>query len=127
MTKIIVVDDDLTNAGLIKMLLELDGYEVVSCADIAQAKTAASTDAGAFVIDCHLARGASGLDLVRDVRQGKTDAAAEISIIVTSGDHRREPEAMEAGADQFLLKPYPPDTLSEALKNLLAEGDSHGE
>ena len=122
MSKVIVVDDDNTNSSLIKMLLELDGFSVVTCEDQKRAESAASPDTKAFVIDCHLARGRSGLDLLRAIRSGETEANKETAVIVTSGDYRQEEESLESGANLFMLKPYPPDTLSQALTELLARG-----
>lgn len=122
MTQIIVVDDDNTNSSLIKMLLELDGFSVAACEDQEKAEAVASPKTQAFVIDCHLARGRSGLDLLRAIRAGFTEAAVETAVIITSGDYRREAESMDAGADLFLLKPYPPNDLSEAITRLLAKG-----
>lgn len=125
MSKIIVVDDDSTNAELIRLLLELDGFSVTPCMDIAQAETAASPETDAFVIDINLSRGTSGLDLLRDIRQGKTNANSEAIVIMTSGDHRRQNESMQNGASYFLLKPYPPEELSAILNRLLnGEGSS---
>ena len=122
MSQIIVVDDDNTNSTLIKMLLELDGFRVVSCEDQKKAESAASHDTEAFVIDCHLARGRSGLDLLRAIRAGETKANRETAVIVTSGDYRQEEESLQSGANLFLLKPYPPNTLSEVLNEVLAKG-----
>lgn len=122
MSKIIVVDDDNTNSSLIKMLLELDGFSVVTCEDQIKAESAASLDTQAFVIDCHLARGRSGLDLLRAVRAGETKAKKDTAVIITSGDYRQEDESIESGANLFMLKPYPPNTLSEALAEMLAKG-----
>lgn len=122
MTQIIVVDDDNTNSSLIKMLLELDGFSVETCEDQKKAEDSASLNTEAFVIDCHLARGRSGLDLLRAIRAGETKADSETAVIVTSGDYRQEEEAVESGANLFLLKPYPPNTLSEVLTDLLAKG-----
>ncbi len=122
MTKIIVVDDDQTNVGLLKMLLELEGFEVVSCTDIPQAKTAAASDVKAFLVDCHLARGASGVDLLNDIRKGATDAPKDCVIVMASGDHRLEEPTKAAGANLFLLKPFPPHELSGYLNSLLGEG-----
>lgn len=119
MSHIIVVDDDPTNAGLLKMLLELDGYSVSSCADIEQAIDAAKQETAAFVVDVNLARGANGLDLLKQVRQGETAAPSDTVVIMTSGDYRREEESITLGATRFLLKPYAPDVLSTALKELL--------
>ncbi len=122
MTKIIVVDDDNTNSSLIKMLLELDGFNVEACEDQEQAEAAITSETKAFVIDCHLARGKSGLDLLRAVRAGKTNAPADTAVIITSGDYRREDESKEAGANLFLLKPYPPNALSEVIAEILTKG-----
>ncbi len=119
MSNIIVVDDDPTNITLTRLLLELDGFSVATCFDIPSAKTSADASTDAFLIDCHLARGASGIDLLRDIRRGSTAAEQEVVVIITSGDYRRESEASEAGADMFLLKPYPPESLSENLAKLL--------
>jgi len=122
MTQIIVVDDDNTNSSLIKMLLELDGFSVEACEDQKKAENATSPNTKAFVIDCHLARGRSGLDLLRAIRAGETRAKKETAVVITSGDYRQEEESMQSGANLFMLKPYPPNSLSEVLTKLLNEG-----
>lgn len=109
------------------MLLELDGFEVTSCADLQETAAATTTDTAAFVIDCNLARGASGIDILRAIRNNNTNAPANAIVIMTSGDFRLEDEAMAAGANHFLLKPYSPDVLSTTLKDMLASGGNRGE
>ncbi len=126
MTNIIVVDDDTTNTELIKMLLEMEGYNVAPCYDIDQAKTAAAPDSDAFVIDCNLARGANGLHLLHAIRQGETDAPSDTIVIMTSGDHRREEDALRLGAQKFLLKPYQPTALTDLLNQLLTQDGTIG-
>ena len=125
MTQIIVVDDDNTNSSLIKMLLELDGFSVEACEDQQKAEVAATPNTKAFVIDCHLARGRSGLDLLRAIRAGNTNAKKETAVIITSGDYRQEDESIECGANLFLLKPYPPNALSEVITEILSEGENN--
>lgn len=125
MTKVIVVDDDPTNAGLIKMLLEMDGFKVSTCTDMAQALNTATVDTLAYVIDCNLARGASGIDILRSIRSGKTNSSQNTIVIMTSGDYRKEEETLAEGANQFLLKPYSPEVLSQTIARLMqAGGDS---
>jgi two-component system chemotaxis response regulator CheY len=122
MPEIIVVDDDTTNVQLLQMLLELEGFAVTACTNIEQATAAATPSTRAFVIDWHLERNTSGLELLNAVRQGQTKAAADTILIISSGDHRREKEALAAGANHFLLKPYPPDELLQLLAQLLPGG-----
>lgn len=122
MPNIVVVDDDLTNLQLLQMLLELDGFTVIACTTIDQAISAANKVTDAFVIDWHLERNAIGLELLKAVRQGQTEAHSNTIIIISSGDQRREEEAMAAGADHFLLKPYAPDELLQLVIGLLPGG-----
>ena len=122
MSKIIVVDDDPTNITLIQMLLELDDFVVKTCREVEQAITMAEADTDAFVIDYHLARGSNGLDLLRAIRSGETAASPNAIVLITSGDYRCEPESIEAGANLFLLKPYPPNALSQEIQKLLQGG-----
>ncbi|MEJ2746795.1 MAG: response regulator [Anaerolineae bacterium] len=119
MTNVIVVDDDQANITLIKMLLELDGFVVHTCTTLDEAKTKAAEDTNIFVVDYHLARGANGLDLLRAVRNGETAAPPQTPFIITSGDYRREKDALEAGAERFLFKPYPPESLSKEIEKLV--------
>jgi CheY-like chemotaxis protein len=126
MTSVILVDDDRTNSSLIKMLLEMDGFLVTSVPNIPRAQLAMTSEVDALIIDCNLSGGESGIDLLRLIRSGATAVAENTPVIVTSGDDRRNREAVEAGANSFLLKPYPPSTLSEELTKLLAGDVSRG-
>ena len=62
------------------------------------------------------------MDLLKAIRADNTAAPANTAVIVTSGDYRREDESMALGADHFLLKPYPPNTLSEIITKILSKG-----
>lgn len=122
MANVIVVDDDQANITLIKMLLELDGFSVSACVSVDEAVAQTTPETDAFVVDYYLARGVSGLELLHAVRNGETAASPQTAFIVTSGDYRREEDAIKAGADLFLFKPYPPDTLSKEIEKLLNRG-----
>jgi DNA-binding response OmpR family regulator len=119
--RIVLVDDDRTNANLIKILLEMDGFQVVVCPDIGRAIEEIDDTVGALIVDCNLSRGDSGIDLLRSIRSGQTAAKADVPVIMTSGDDRRWDEAVQAGATQFLLKPYSPSNLSSELSKLFLQ------
>ena len=123
MAHVMLVDDDRTNSSLIKMLLEMDGFTVTLCPDIARARAAAGDNIDAFVVDCNLARGDDGIDLLQSIRRGETAASADAIVIMTSGDDRRRHESLYNRANGFLLKPYPPSTLSNEISTILARGD----
>lgn len=126
MSKIIIVDDDPTNISLTQMLLELEGFSVTTAADIKTAVELADPHTDAFIVDYHLARGASGIELIHKIRNGDTNSASNSIIIVTSGDYRREQEVLDAGANLFMFKPYQPQELIQHLHDLIHQQVNHG-
>lgn len=120
MSTIVVIDDDSSTTALIKMLLEIEGYQVVATNTVASALAELQGDVGALVVDCYLADDESGVEFVKAVRQGKTDFRADIPAILVSGDQRQEMEAAKVGANLFMLKPYSPNELSAKIRMLVA-------
>ena len=118
MAHILVVDDDRATVSLLTLLLEMDGFQVSQSPQpqtVLELAKAGAVDA--FIIDCHLG-GFSGLDLVRDIR-ADADLADKL-VFVTSGKDLAK-EALLAGADQFILKPFSPNELSAQLSALLSQ------
>jgi DNA-binding response OmpR family regulator len=122
MHRIILVDDDRTNTTLIRTLLEMDGFVVAACPDVKRAELAAGHGVDAFIIDCNLAHGDDGIELLHAIRVGLTKADPDVPVIMTSGDDSRSGAAELAGATRFLVKPYSPGTLSTHLSELLGRG-----
>lgn len=121
MARIIVVDDDYSTSRLVKMLLEMEGYDVATCSEAGIALKEADAGVNAFIVDCYLSGSESGLHLLEVIRQGETDVPSDIPIILVSGDQRLEDEAWSAGADAFIVKPYSPNSLTDEVKRLLTD------
>ncbi len=118
MPTVMIVDDDRTTVGLLRTLLELDGFEVIVAPDgNAALDRAHEVQPDAFLVDFHLAD-CDGTDLVKDLRA--EGAFARTPIVMASGAERKA-EALEAGANYFLVKPFDPDDLMAVLKRLLHE------
>ncbi|MGF1506808.1 MAG: response regulator [Chloroflexi bacterium] len=116
MPKVMIVDDDRTTTGLLQTLLELDGFEVVTTGDPDSAlQQATSILPDAFLIDFYLAD-KEGTTFVRQIRQHA--ALSGVPVIMTSGlDH--EQDALDAGANLFLIKPFEPSQLIVELNRLI--------
>lgn len=117
LTTVMIVDDDETTTSLLKMLLELDDFEVVveqrGRNVIAKAE---ATSPALIMIDYHLSD-IEGVDVVRDLRAHRT--LSEIPIIVASGMDK-EIEAKDAGANVFLVKPFEPADLPGLFNQLIS-------
>ena len=112
-----LVDDDRTLTSLIKTLLELDGYTSVIVSLAAQVLTRARAEQpDAIVMDVHLADG-DGLTVLRELRA--TPDLQTLPVIMASGMDL-EDQCRAAGATDFILKPYPPDHLTNAIQKVLS-------
>lgn len=116
MTKVMIVDDDLTTVKLLQTLLELDGFDVAVASrggDVMELAKQVKPDI--FLMDYHL-NDMEGVDVLRDLR--KTSTFANTPVIMTSGLDVRE-EVMAAGATDFLVKPFEPDDLPRLINTLV--------
>jgi len=119
MAKVLLVDNDATTVSLLKILLELDGYEVAVCRIPGEVLRAVSSEAPDVVLMDVFLTGGDGLDLLRKMRA--TPGMERIPVIMTSG-MELSIECSQAGANGFLLKPYPPEQLSQVIKQNLDHG-----
>ncbi|MCC7361075.1 MAG: response regulator [Anaerolineales bacterium] len=114
--KVLVVDDDRTMNTLLKTLLELDGFAVVMASrGEVVLPLALEERPDAVLMDVRIAE-ADGLDLLRQMR--RHPELNTLPVIMCSGMDL-EQESLIAGADAFILKPYPPEQLTSTLKKVL--------
>lgn len=118
MSKIIVVDDDQTMVSLLQTLLELDGYQVAK-AGSAQAfyEQLDHEQPDLVLMDVYL-EDDKGLDILSEIRAHPDASIAQLPVIMTSGMELSS-KCRQAGADDFLLKPYDPEHLLDMIKNNL--------
>jgi DNA-binding response OmpR family regulator len=116
---IIVVDDDRVFRGLLKTVLEMEGYEaIIEASSGSVTGLAAETAPDLILMDVHVANG----DTLEVLRALKADVALrDVPVLMTSGaDHSAE--CFEAGADGFLLKPFRPSELLATIAGLVKRG-----
>lgn len=111
-----VVDDDRVMVSLLTMLLQMEGFEVVSPdpgESIAEQVAAARPDL--VLMDVLMAQ-ADGIDILDQLRTNPD--LMLLQVIMTSGMDV-EDKCRQHGADAFLLKPYSPDQLIQTIRTKL--------
>jgi two-component system response regulator ChvI len=125
MATIALVDDDKNILASVTMLLEQEGYHVRSYTDGASALTAlTATPPDLAILDIKMPR-MDGMEVLRRLRQ-----SAEVPVIfLTSKDEEiDELMGLNAGADDYIRKPFSQRLLLERVKAVLrrAEGKTAG-
>ena len=118
--KIMLVDDDRTMRAILKTLLELENYQIVTWNGQPDSDIVAQIREESpkiLILDIYM-RNINGLDILRAVRSDPD--LNDIHIVMTSG-MPLEDECIAGGADAFLLKPYMPDDLIQLLRKVVAE------
>jgi DNA-binding response OmpR family regulator len=118
--RILVVEDDRKVASFVQRGLQQEGYavDVLHEGDTA-ADQAAVIDYDAVVLDLMLP-GRSGLDVLREVRSRKP--ALPVLILTAKGAIDERVTGLNAGADDYMAKPFALAELSARLKALLRRG-----
>jgi two-component system response regulator ChvI len=124
MATIALVDDDRNILTSVGMLLEQEGYHVRTYVDGASALTALqATPPDLAILDIKMPR-MDGLELLRRLRQG-----GDLPVIfLTSKDEEiDELMGLNAGADDYIRKPFSQRLLLERVRAVLRRADARKE
>lgn len=114
--RILVVEDDKIIGDGVVSGLEIDGYAVDWVEDIESGETALEANKyDMIVLDIGLPDG-SGLDLLRNLRDEKNDIP--VLILTAYDDVSFKVKGLDAGADDYLIKPFKLEELTARLRAL---------
>jgi two-component system, OmpR family, KDP operon response regulator KdpE len=115
-TRVLVVDDERQILRALEMKLHTAGYEVDTAATAAEALAqAAMRPPDAVILDVLLPDG-SGTDVCRELR---TWSSAPILVLSAVGEESEKIAALDAGADDYVTKPFSGDELLARLRAAL--------
>src|ERR1700753_1425745 len=122
MANIALVDDDKNIQASLSMLLEQEGYHVRTFSDGAAALTALTTTAPDLaILDIKMPR-MDGLELLRRLRQ--TSENLPVIFLTSKDEEIDELMGLNAGADDYIRKPFSQRLLLERVKAVLRRADN---
>lgn len=122
---ILVVDDQDELRLLISLSLQTLG-RIVEASNAEQALALfAAERPDVVVLDIWLGPGASGLDVCARLRQDPANAGVKIVLLSACGQQSDVTAGMDAGADLYIVKPFSPIELIDAVTGLLANSSEN--
>lgn len=117
-TVLLIEDDDLT-AGLIRFLVERLGHTLIWAADGETGRRQLKESRPDIIMLDLMLPFIDGHDLLREIRQ--QPETAQTPVLVMTGKTREEDiqRVLDAGASDFLAKPFQPAELSNRLGRLI--------
>ncbi len=117
--RVLVVDDVEPNVELLKRLLVRKGYTVETATDGESALAAIGRDAPDLILLDVMMPGLSGFEVCRRVKQDPATRLIPVVLLTGLSDHQARIAGIEAGADDFVSKPFDPSELTARVRSLI--------
>lgn len=120
MYSILIIEDDIDIAFLIKTQLEIAGYNAFTCSDGLKAEELLlkNTLFDLFIVD-RMLPGKNGLDLCRLIRQTPNLKDKPILLLTALDQNDDVIQGLDAGADDYITKPFEMNILLARVRALL--------
>lgn len=117
--RILVVDDEMYIVNILDFTLAGEGWEVVSANNGEDAlRTLLKFEPDLVILDVMMPR-IDGVEVCRAIKAREESADTPVIMLTAKDREKDKEEALEAGADLYLTKPFSPQRLVQEIRNLL--------
>jgi len=123
MQTILIVDDELSMREFLKILLEKEGYRILTAADGAEALALADQHNIELVVSDIRMPGISGLELLASLKERNADLP--VIMITAFASPEDAVMAMKNGAFDYITKPFNVDEIKDVISSATAQSSGH--
>lgn len=123
---ILIAEDEPPLSEMIAYNLEKSGFRTLAAFSGDQALTMISNEPVDAVVLDWMMPGASGIDVCKAVRGNPDRVTTPILMLTARGDESDRIHGLEAGADDYMVKPFSPRELVARLRALLRRSNGTG-
>lgn len=121
MAIILIAEDERDIRDLITFTLTFAGHKVIPTANGEEAYQEALNVAPDLVLlDVRMPR-MNGYEVCELIKRNKSTQDIPVVFLSAKGQESEVKSGMEAGADEYILKPFSPDQLTERIQEILAK------
>lgn len=120
MAQALVVDDSRAMRMILRRALERFGFEVAQAGNGREALDQIHRDSAPvalFLVDWNMPE-MNGLEFVKNLRADPQFAAVPIMMVTTETEAEQISTALEAGANEYVIKPFTDETIEDKLRLL---------
>jgi two-component system alkaline phosphatase synthesis response regulator PhoP len=121
MAKILIAEDERDIRDLVAFTLRFAGYEVFTAANGEEAvEQAPNVNPDLILMDVRMPR-MTGYEACRIMKLNPDLKDIPIVFLSAKGQETEIQQGLDAGAEEYLLKPFAPDQLTSHVKTILAK------
>jgi two-component system phosphate regulon response regulator PhoB len=117
---LLVADDDEDILTLVQLRLSRSGYEVVVARDGEEALRLAREKLPDLAVLDWMMPKASGVEVLRAIRADESTSNIPVILLTARASESDIQEGLEAGADDYIAKPFSPQELAARVQVILA-------
>jgi DNA-binding response OmpR family regulator len=117
--RILIVDDDPNILKLLRLNLEMEGFDVVEAADGKEALDAVAEHSPDLLLCDVMMPNLNGLEVVARLRKDPANAELPIVMLSAKAQEMDVQHGKRVGADEYVTKPFDPDDLIAVVQRLL--------
>ena len=122
MKRILIVEDQADIRKLIRMTLEFESYEIHEASDGAFGlRMAQAIKPDLMLLDVMMPGELDGLQVCQRIKSDPAFKSIKIVLLTARGQQKDREAGEQAGADEYLIKPFSPLQLIETLERLVGE------
>lgn len=126
MARILIAEDERDIRELIAFTLKFAGHEVIATSNGEEALQAAlSEKPDLILLDVRMPR-MSGYQACEKIKADPGTRQIPVVFLSAKGQESEVKTGMDAGADEYILKPFSPDQLTARIKSILANHHARG-
>lgn len=116
---VLIVDDESSIRDMIVTALEMAGFDCIEASDALAAHSMVVDKRPDLILLDWMMPGTSGIELARRIKKDETTSEIPIIMLTAKGDEDNKVQGLEAGADDYITKPFSPRELVARLKAVL--------
>jgi two-component system phosphate regulon response regulator PhoB len=117
--KILIVDDEAAIREMLRMNLELSGFNCVEAADAIEAHGLIVDELPQLVLLDWMLPGTSGIELVRRLKKDVATKDVPVIMLTAKADEGNKIQGLEGGVDDYITKPFSPRELIARVNAVL--------
>jgi two-component system, OmpR family, phosphate regulon response regulator PhoB len=116
---VLIVDDEFAIRDMLRMALEMAGYQCIEAEDIQRAYQLIVDERPAIVLLDWMLPGGSGLELMRRLKREELTREMPVIMLTAKTAEDNVIQGLDVGADDYMTKPFAPRELLARIKALL--------
>lgn len=123
---ILVIEDEAAIRDMLKFTLSSADYHVLEAPNAEQGWSVLNESTPDLILLDWMLPGVSGVSLAQRIRQNDKTRVIPIIMLTAKGEEDDQVQGFEAGADDYVVKPFSPRALVARIKALLRRQDTEG-